>query len=186
MQETDEFLRQNLETARQTMKRYADTHRRKAPVYKPGDKVMLSTENISLRRPKPKWLDKRVEPFKVIKESYKGNNSYLLDLPSDYGIHPVFHTSLLTPYIENNIEGCTQQPPPPTIIQDKNQFMVESILAWKPYYNSHQFLVKFVGYDNPVNNRWIHEGYLDHCREIVESYLSTNPPPTQTTKSRKK
>lgn len=83
MQETDEFLHQNIKTARQTVKHYADTHRRKTPAYKPGDKVMLLTENISLCRPTPKWSDKRVGPFKVIKESHKGNDSYLLDLPRD-------------------------------------------------------------------------------------------------------
>ena len=56
--------------------------------------------------------------------------------------------------------------------------MVESIKAWRNYRGGRQFLVKFQGYDNPSDDRWIHEGHLEHCQEIVDAYLSTNPAAT--------
>lgn len=75
MKETDQFLRENLKIARQDMKRHADKHRSNAPAYKPGDKVMLSTLNITSHNPKTKWADKCLGPFKIIKKLHKGNNS---------------------------------------------------------------------------------------------------------------
>ncbi|RZK29127.1 MAG: transposase, partial [Hymenobacter sp.] len=42
----DEFLRGNLEHARATMKHYADRHREESIKYRPGDKVLLSLQNI--------------------------------------------------------------------------------------------------------------------------------------------
>ncbi|PRP83763.1 retrotransposable element protein, partial [Planoprotostelium fungivorum] len=58
LKEYSEFLRTNLEEARQDMKRFADRHRSAAPIYQPGDKVLLSTKNFGTSRPKPKWADK--------------------------------------------------------------------------------------------------------------------------------
>jgi hypothetical protein len=175
LEEIADFLRVNLENARADMKKYADAHRRKAPAYKPGDSVMLSTSYIASKRPKTKWSDKRMGPFKVIKESHPGNDSYVLDLPKDYGVHPVFHASLLLPYRENTIEGRVQDAPAPVILDGHDEYVVEKILAWRPYYRARQFLVKFTGYDNPKDNRWIHEGHLEHCQDIIDQYLSTNP-----------
>ena len=71
------------------MKRFADTGRKKAPKYLPGDKVMLSTKNIRTSRPKEKWSDKYIGPYKIIKEVHPGAEAYLLDLPKTIKIHPV-------------------------------------------------------------------------------------------------
>ena len=185
LEEVSDFLRVNLEKARVDMKKYADVNRRKIPSYKPGDKVMLSTLHIASKRPKTKWSDKRIGPFKVIKESHPGNDSYVLDIPETYGIHPVFHSSLLLRYKENTLEGRLQDTPLPIMIDEHNEYEVDKILAWKPYYNSRQFLVKFKGYDNPIDNRWIHEGHLDHCCDIVDAYLATQPQGTYGTRRRK-
>ncbi|RZK39669.1 MAG: hypothetical protein EOO61_07030 [Hymenobacter sp.] len=186
LSELADFLRINLEQARVDMKKYADIHRRKIPAYKPGDKVMLSTLHITSKRPKAKWSDRRMGPFKIIKESHEGNDAYVLDIPTDYGIHPVFHSSLLLPYKDNIIKGREQEVPLPIMLDDHEEFVVEKILAWRPYYGSRQFLVKFMGYENPTDNRWIHKGHLDHCREIIQEYLATNPATTSGTRSRRK
>ena len=98
----------------------------------------------------------------------------------------VFHASLLLPYRENTIEGRVQDAPAPVILDGCEEYVVEKILAWKPYYNARQFLVKFTGYDNPADNRWIHEGHLEHCQDIIDKYLSTNPTSTFGNKRRRK
>ena len=46
--ETLEQTKENMEKAKTCMKRQADKHRSKAPDYKIGDKVWLSTENLKL------------------------------------------------------------------------------------------------------------------------------------------
>lgn len=62
------------------MKKYTDAHRRDPVKNKPGDKVLLSAENIRTTRPKVKWSDKRLGPYTVIKEVYPNSDSYKLKL----------------------------------------------------------------------------------------------------------
>lgn len=78
MDKITDFLRVNLEKARSEMKLYADQYRRNGPTYKSGDKVMLSTDNISTCSPKAKWTNKRIGPFKIIKESHENSGAWVL------------------------------------------------------------------------------------------------------------
>ena len=97
LNEVTDFVKENLQLAREDMKCFADTSRKEAPKYLPGDNVMLSTKNIRTSRPKEKWSDKYIGPYKVVREVRPGAEAYLLDLPKSMKIHPVFHTSLLVP-----------------------------------------------------------------------------------------
>lgn len=178
MKELTMFLNENLTAAAEDMKRFADLKRHKGPDYAPGDEVMLSTKNFQSPRPKAKWSDKIVGPFKIIKEAYPNSDAYILELPESYDIHPVFHTSLLKPFKHNTIEVREEPIPPAVIVKGVQQYEVKQILAWKPYYKKQWFLVKWKGYDNPVSNEWIHEDYLQDCTDLVESFMSTNPPST--------
>ncbi|PRP85390.1 hypothetical protein PROFUN_07098, partial [Planoprotostelium fungivorum] len=125
----------NLEYARDEMKKYADIHRRPSPSYKPGDKVMLSTENIKSRRPKAKWSDKRMGPFMIVKEAH-----------------------------------------PEIMVDGHEEFVIEKFLDWKPTRgNAIQFLVKWLGYDDPKENSWMHEGYLEECGTHLEDFFKRCP-----------
>lgn len=182
MAELNEFLRQSLEIAAENMKRHEDVNRRPSPKYKEGDKVLLSTLNIETQRPKAKWAHKRLGPFTVIKEVYPESDAYAIELPQDYGIHNVFHVSLLSPYHENNdtlFPDREQVPPPPVVVRGKQQYHVEKIIAWRPYFSKRQFLVKYTGYENPTDQRWLHEGNLTSCKKLIRDYLATNPKPTK-------
>ena len=129
MKSIDEFLRGNLEYARKMMKHYADQHRDESVKYKPGDKVLLSLANIKTRRPKTKWSDKRTGPFTIIKEAHKNSDLYVLDLPPSWNVFPVFHTSLLTPYHDNNFDDRVQPPPPPVVVDGDEEYEIEKIAA---------------------------------------------------------
>ena len=53
-----------------------------------------------------------------------GNVAYKLDVPEALGIHPVFHVSLLKPYV-----GIAQTPDPIEIEDDEDaEYKIESIL----------------------------------------------------------
>jgi hypothetical protein len=170
------FLSENLEYARDEMKKYADVHRRPSPSYKPGDKVMLSTENIKSRRPKAKWSDKRMGPFMIVKEAHPESDAYVLDIPTSWQIHPVFHASLLTRFIEDHVPERSQPPPPSVMVDGHEEFVIEKFLDWKPTRgNAMQFLVKWLGYDDPKENSWMHEGYLEECGTHLEDFFKRCP-----------
>jgi RNase H-like domain found in reverse transcriptase/Reverse transcriptase (RNA-dependent DNA polymerase)/Integrase zinc binding domain len=70
-----------------------------------GDKVYLSTKNLSLPKQRAhKLLPRFVGPYQIL-EAFPEQSTYKLKLPSELEarrIHPVFHASLLRPYYANN------------------------------------------------------------------------------------
>jgi hypothetical protein len=55
--------------------------------------------------------------------------SYQLVLPSTWGIHDVFHASLLLPYVETATHGPNFMPPPPDLIEGEEHHEVEQIMG---------------------------------------------------------
>ena len=89
-----------LKQAQDRQKAYADTKRRDVS-FQVGDKVLLSTRNIQLKKNKDmvrKLMPKWVGPFPV--SELVGKVAAKLELPPNLRIHPVFHVSLLKPYQE--------------------------------------------------------------------------------------
>ena len=113
MQDMSKFLVDNLAQVALDMKQFADRNRQSALRYSEGDKVLVSTKNIKSNRPKGKWTDKWIGPFPVVKEAHPDSDAYVLELPTSYKIHNVFHTSLLLPYKDSTIKGKKLPPPPP-------------------------------------------------------------------------
>ena len=70
--------------------------------WKVGDKVWLETTNLHMNGPK-KLQMKRTGLFKV--EEVISRMAFCLCIPSQWKIHPVFHTSLLTTYKEMSEHG---------------------------------------------------------------------------------
>jgi hypothetical protein len=66
--------------------------------YKLGEQVWLEATHLKIRHQKTKLKPKQYEPFRVIKEI--SPVAYQLKLPMAWGIHNVFHASLLSPYRE--------------------------------------------------------------------------------------
>ncbi|PRP76184.1 hypothetical protein PROFUN_13730 [Planoprotostelium fungivorum] len=171
LQDAESFARSQLQFAQEEIKKYADRHRTAATKYKPGDQVLLSSENIKTTRPKVKWSDKRLGPYTVIKEVYPNSDSYKLKLPDGMKIHPVFHTSLLTPYYANSFNGRKDPPPQPVMIENNEEYIVERIVDSRQRGRKHkytEYLVKWQGYDlDPKNNEdWITD--TDHCKDALK------------------
>jgi hypothetical protein len=75
--------------AKDEFKLYYDRWRVPVPEIKVGDRVWVDASNIKTTRPSPKFSDKRLGPFKVVK--VVGNGAYKLELPPCYSqLHPVF------------------------------------------------------------------------------------------------
>jgi hypothetical protein len=71
--------------------------------YTVGALVWLEGKNLKLSYQATKLMPKRYGPFKIIKEV--SLVVFQLELPQMWGIHDVFHSSLLSPYHEMTAHG---------------------------------------------------------------------------------
>jgi hypothetical protein len=71
--------------------------------YKQGEQVWLEATHLKIHHQKTKLKAKRYGPFKIIKEI--SPVVYQLRLLVAWGIHDIFHASLLSPYHETTAHG---------------------------------------------------------------------------------
>jgi hypothetical protein len=98
------------EEAQASMKIAADSIKLKDSIHgvtglelKKGDEVWLEGKNLKNNYPTAKLAPKRFGPFEI--EEEVGTGAYRLKLPKTWKIHPVFHVSLLTPYVKTKEYG---------------------------------------------------------------------------------
>jgi hypothetical protein len=144
-------IKKLLQAAQDRQKHYADQHRRPYS-FRAGDQVLLSSRNIRLQQPS-KLAPKFLGPFIINK--MVGLNSALLQLPDTWNIHPVFHVSLLRPYIHD--AQITAFPPPlPEIIDGSPYYLVDQVLAHRirrvRRKRVHEYLIKWKGYTDEHNS----------------------------------
>jgi hypothetical protein len=77
--------------------------------------------------PTTKLAPKRYGPFTIKKKV--SDVIFQLELPHQWKIHNVFHTSLLTPYIETELHGPNFPKPPLEIVEGDPEFKVEQIVG---------------------------------------------------------
>jgi hypothetical protein len=88
--------------------------------HKIGDQVWLEVTHLKIRHQKTKLKPKQYRPFKIIKEIFPV--AYQLRLPVAWGIHDVFHASLLSPYHEMTAHGPNFSRPPLELIDGKEEY----------------------------------------------------------------
>jgi hypothetical protein len=111
--------------------------------YTVGMQVWLEGKNLKLPYQLTKLVPKRYGPFKIIKEV--SPVAYQLSLPVMWGIHDIFHTSLLSPYHEMTQHSLNFSWPPPELIEDEEEYEVEAIHNHQHFRCSHtlQYLIKW-------------------------------------------
>ena len=119
-------------------------HGKNGPSFQKGDKVWLEGKNIKNNYPTAKLAPKRFGPFEIIEEV--GMGSYKIKLPYGWKIHPVFHASLLTRYVETEEHGPTYTRPPPDLIDGEHEHEVETIIKSAKRGRGWRYLVKWKGY----------------------------------------
>ncbi|KIO01643.1 hypothetical protein M404DRAFT_56945, partial [Pisolithus tinctorius Marx 270] len=133
-----------------------------------GEKVWLDTSDLKRDVPSKKLAPQRHGPF-VISERISPV-AYKLQLPPSWQIHPVFHASKLTPFIEMHEYGPAQPPPPPELVGDENEWEVEAILKHKcACKQKYLYLVKWLSYPHSQNS-WESEDNLINAPEVLREY----------------
>jgi hypothetical protein len=125
---------------------YYNHRREPALVFALGDRVWLDGSDIATNRPLTKLSHQRLGPFVV--KACVGQSAYCLSLsPHFHRLHPVFPVVKLSPALPDPIPGRRPAPPPPpTLIDGKEEYEVEAILDSRMCYNHLEYLVKWKGY----------------------------------------
>jgi len=149
--ENIKFLKENLDPAKETYKKYADFKRLPSPDFKVGKKVWLlignTTKNV-----------KMLGPFVIVKKV--SSLAYELKLPSNMCCHPVFHVSLLELYYKNEFANRNNRKRKniklTTDIKDR---VPENTIDVRTYRGKNRFLVSWKGLDS-VEDTWIDEDQI--------------------------
>ena len=170
MQEVWEFTHAEIAKSQQTQMKAANKRRKASPKYAVEDLVWLSTKNIHTERPSKKLDHKKIGPYKVTELV---GSSYRLELPESMKIHDVFHPSLLRLAAKNPLPGQHNDPPPPVIVNDKEEWEVDNIIDAKKYGRRILFRVKWKGYDE--DKQWYPSTNFENALEIVDNFYNQNP-----------
>jgi hypothetical protein len=137
--------------------------------FKKGNEVWLDSKNLRFPYPTNKLAPKWEQPFLIIKVI--SPLSYRLKLPTQWKIHPVFHTHLLTLFQETSAHRSNYLHPPPDLIDGIEERKVKFITKHRLHGQSCQYLVKWKGYPT-ADNMWEPEANLKHATELLKEYKS--------------
>jgi RNase H-like domain found in reverse transcriptase/Reverse transcriptase (RNA-dependent DNA polymerase)/Integrase zinc binding domain/Chromo (CHRromatin Organisation MOdifier) domain len=159
--------------AKDDMARYYNQRRTPAPIFKPGDRVYLDASDIKTTRPSQKLAHRNLGPFVV--ERQVGSSAYRLRLPRSMNrLHPVFNVVKLTQAPVDPIPGRrAHAPPPPVLVGDGEEYIVERVLDSRVRRGKLQFKVKWKGY-GVEEDSW--ESASDvHADDLVREFYRAHP-----------
>src|ERR1700755_1629527 len=164
------LLRERHNQATDAINRTAQKGQPLKPQYVPGDQVWLEATNLKIKHQKTKLNPKRYGPFRITKVI--SPVAYQLALPPSWGIHDVFHASLLTPYHETDTHGPNFSRPPPVLINGEEEYQVERIISHCLQGRSKKlhFLIKWEGYPDS-DNTW-EPAQSVHAPDRIKEYLT--------------
>ena len=169
--------RDNLEKARLTMSRNADTRRRVTEDIKPGSKCYLKLEGIELDRfklrPCAKLNPLKFGPLDVIRKV--SPVSYELALPVGSDIHPVFHVDRLSLFKKGDtVDGRSRSRAFPET--EARTYEIECIMDEKRKRGHTEFLVHWKGYSQLFDSTWEPAEKLQRtAKSVIKKWRTKNP-----------
>ena len=171
----------NMIKAKISQAQQANKHRKTNFPFEVGQRVRLST--LHRRREYKSKNEKRVVKFMprfdgpyTITKIDKAHSTVTLDLPRSPDVFPVFHTSEVMPFIENDetlFPSRAQHTPEPVNVNDNLEYFVDKILDEKKSRGrgGTKFLVRWVG-QGPEYDLWIPQKELEDC-EALDVWLAS-------------
>ena len=170
----------NMIKAKISQAQQANKHRNTDFPFEVGQRVRLST--LHRRREYKSKNEKRVVKFMprfdgpyTITKIDKTHSTVTLDLPRSPDVFPVFHSSEVMPFIENDetlFPSRALHTPEPVNVNDNLEYFVEKILDEKKSRGrgGTKFLVRWVG-QGPEYDLWIPQKELEDC-EALDIWLA--------------
>ena len=165
-------VRKALLQSRDRAERSANRRRVPAPIYRPGQRVMLLAKNLPLPATNRKLAPRYVGPY-VIRDIVNPA-AVRLCLPASLKVHPVFHVSQLKPVATSPLSPPALAPPPPRVLKGGDMvWEVNEILSVRRRGRGFQFLVDWVGY-GPEDRSWVPRSYLADPA-LLKDFYRRNP-----------
>ena len=161
------------ERAKITMKSQANKHCSTAPIYKIGDQVWLSTDNLRmLNRASKKLTERWIGPYEI---SSVMPNAVELKLPKTLRIHPVVNISWVKFYLGPLPGQPISHPGLIHVTEDRDEeYEVDAINDSRIYEGKLQYLMHWKGYDESERT-WEPVSNLKNSPEIVEQFHKPHP-----------
>jgi hypothetical protein len=135
--------------------------------FQKGEKVWLEAKNLKLPYLSKKIAPKRTGLFKIA--DVLSPITYRLHLPTGWRIHPVFHSSLLSPFKETDTHGPSYPTPVHDIIDSEEEFEIEGILNHKVKNGKTHFLIRWKNCPH-TEDSWEPEENVTHAQESLQEY----------------
>ena len=97
-----------------------------------------------------------------------GQSAFRLQLPATTRLHPVFHVSLLEPYVANTFSGRVVPPPLSVLVDGFEEFHIHAVLDSRFRRRKLWYLVEWEGY-SAEHNTWVPVRNV-HAEEAVAAY----------------
>ena len=171
---------QALKLARARSTRVARRRRSEFEPVEVGGMIMVfgdqfATESGRSRKLQPRWRG----PFTVLEfDDHTQNYTVSMDSRMYRRQRGVFHCSVVKPYHQNDDDrfpGRAHAKPAPILVNEQQEWEVETILDHRTRYGRGQFLVKWKGYPSSENSWEPLEG-LGNAADMVQAWWTDNMP----------
>jgi hypothetical protein len=154
--------------------------------FRVSDRVVLSTLH---RRRKyksgeqhqaAKFMPRYDGPYCILNTD-EAHSTVTLDMPHKPNLFPIFHTSEIHPFQENDDALFPQRvlrPPAPVVIDKQKEFFIEKIVDKRRQGKRRQYLVRWCG-EGPEGDEWLPASEVEDCEalDFWEARASNKPPP---------
>jgi Chromo (CHRromatin Organisation MOdifier) domain len=173
VQQCIELLKEKRTQAINAINKMAGSSQTIPSQFQVGNQVWLEATHLKLHHQKTKLAPKCYGPFQVVEEV--SLVAYQIKLPTSWGIHNMFHASLLSPYHEMTAHGPNFSWPPPDLIDGEEEYEVERVVNHWHHGKARrlQYLIKWKGYPES-DNTWEPSNQV-HAPELIREYHKCFP-----------